>query len=266
MSEEITNQEVQTTLPSAEEINEAQTQNTEVDAELTEEEKSEKKAEKKEKKSGFEKRIQRLNSKADAAAAEAAHWKAEALRNHQQEAPTKQVDTSKPTLAQYGNDLEAYTDALTEYKLEQKEQVKKQSSVFDNYNKRAEEFKKSTPDFADVLEDANDVACAQEIHTACLDSEVGPQLAYYFAKNIDEVERINKLPAHRRLIEIGKLEDKLSKKSEEVVKTKKVVPAPATPVKGSGTPGSTSPKSIYEMSAQELMKFRNSQGRGNRRV
>lgn len=267
-----------TTLPQADDAS------SEIDAiskadeqiqEATPETTAEEQEEQHQKKSGFEKRVSKLNAKISNAEREAEYWKQEALRHNQQPVavPTPQVPQEKPTFAQY-NDIEKYTDAMTEWKLAQRDiQVaqqraqEQQMTTLQTYNKRAADFATANPDFHDVLADADDVQCAPEIHQSCLDSEVGPAIAYYLALNQDEITRINALPPHRRLIELGKLEDKLTTKKDSntgktvVVKATKAAPAPVKAVTGSAT---TATKSIYEMTPQELIAHRNAASRNRR--
>jgi len=233
----------------------ADTETTEVESHDSEDEaNAEKKAAKKEKKSGFEKRIQRLNNKVDTAAAEAAHWRNVAQQNQQaQQASSYQGQATE----------QDPVEALVEQKLAQRDQAANQAKTMQTYNDRANEFKKTNADFAQILKETDDVPCAAEVHQICLESEVGPAIAYHLAKNIDELERINALPAHRRLIELGKLEDKLISKQTKQPKEVKQAPKPITQTVGKA-PSSVGEKSIYEMTPQELMASRNKQGRGRR--
>lgn len=235
-----------------------ETEEAEVVEKTPEEAKAERKASKK---SGFEKRVQKLNDKASEARKEADYWRNEAQKNQVKPAEqvrAQQVQEVKPTMSQFSN-MEDYTEALTDYKLNQREAASKvtssQTKVLDGYNAKAAEFSKTKADFSEVLAAADDVVCAAEIHQACLDSDVGPQMAYYLAKNQDEIERINNLSPHRRLIELGKLEDKLISKAAP--KEKKVAPAPTSAVKGGTSVASLAEKSVYELTPQELMRKRN---------
>jgi signal recognition particle GTPase len=218
-------------------------------------------------KSGLDKRFAKLTKQAAARDQEIEFWKTEALKGRQpvqdQIQDQYQAPQGKPTAAQYGNDIEAYTEALTDWKMDEKfaqqNAQKQQMSTMDTYNSRAAEFAKSTPDFAEVLADSNDIPCAPEIHQALLDSDVGPQMAYHLANNIDELERLNAMTPHRRLLELGKLEDRLTK--APAPKAKVNAPAPVRPVAG---PAGEQTKSIYEMSPKELMQHRNAADRKRR--
>ena len=189
-------------------------------------------------KKGFERRIEKFNQKLSAKEQEIEYWKKVALEGGVKTTPTDQTDPQgKPQFSQF-NDIEAYTEALTDWKLSHSLAQVQQRSQIENtaktYNERLTEFKKTTADFEEVMaefvEDYGDVTVPEIVQVA-MESEVGPQLAYHLAKNPDEVERIAGLPPHRRLVE-----GRMSKPVEKQVETKKIskAAAPVQPVKGSG--------------------------------
>lgn len=219
------------------------------------------------KKSGFEKRVSKLNQKIELQRQEAEYWKDQALRNQQPQQKAIVQDEyqipAKPTFAQY-NDIDAYTDAVTDWKLLKLEvdnikrtESQKQAQNIDTYNKRVAEYVKTNPDFTEAVAENGDTYCAPEIHEIAIESEVGPAIVYYLSKNVDEIDRINKLTPKRRLVELGKLEERLSKAqdapSKVVVKTQRDAPAPIKSVKGAAV----TTKSVYEMSPSELIAHRN---------
>lgn len=223
------------------------------------------------KESGFQRRVNKLNKKIADKEAEAAYWREMALKSQpqlaQQIAPTQpavQPAADKPQLSQFNNDYEAYTEALTDWKLSQmlaqRQAEEQQRKVAQTYQQRIDEFVKTTPDFAEVMADANDVVAADEILQAVVDSEIGPKIAYYLAKNPEVVERINAMPAHRRLIEMGKLEDRLTSESQAKPasapqKQPSRAPAPVKPASG-GAPVVIQ-KAPHEMTPQEYIAYRN---------
>lgn len=204
-------------------------------------------------KKGFQRRIEKAKATARAEAqAEIEYWKRAAIQNGVKPPETQnvqQVSYEKPTFAQYNN-VEEFAEAMADWKIEQKlaqREIKQtQTTVANTYGQRVQEFMKTTPDFHDVLNDANDVPMSPEIGEVCLESELGPQLAYFLANNVDEVERINGLPASKRYVELGKLEAKLASTG---VETKKIAvskaPAPITPVSGAKK-GVTATSNLYE--------------------
>jgi hypothetical protein len=205
-------------------------------------------------KKGFERRIEKFNQKLSDKDKEIEYWRRAALGGNQSEAKpvVPNVPADKPLFSQF-NDIETYAEALTDWKVAkalgevtQKQQV---ANVVSSYDQRVQEFKKTTPDFQEVLdefvEDYGDRA-VPEVVQVCMDSEVGPKIAYYLAKNTSEVDRIAALPPHRRLLELGKIEDRLSTKTEtKTAKVDKVsqAPKPIETVKGGGK---VDTKSIYD--------------------
>ena len=213
---------------------------------------------------GFEKRIERFNKKLAAKDAELEYWKNAAIGKGTQPAAQSTVTTTeaKPKFSDY-NDLEAYTEALTDWKMDNKlRDVRAQQStqtVQQTYQERVKEFTKTQPDFQNVMaefqEDYGHVQIPEVVQVA-FESEVGPQLAYYLATHTNEVDRIAALPPHRRLIELGKIEDKVSQASKPVTKVVSKAAAPLTPAKGTGK---VTTKDIYndDIPYSEWVKLRN---------
>lgn len=230
---------------------------------------------------GFQRRVNKLNKKLSAAEQQIEYWRQEALRHQtaKQGEPEEKAAEKKSEGKPKANDFEHhedYVEALADWKVEQKlsarEQKQKETQIKsefqvmqDEHNKRIEEFKEKTPDFDDLMEefvdDMKGVIIPQAVDYAVLQSDVGPQLLYEFAKNRDEFDRICSLPAIQAAKEIGKLEARLqkdadtsSKKTSET-KTSKA-PPPIKPV-GSTTAGAGK-KTIYdpELSQREFEKMR----------
>jgi len=194
-------------------------------------------------KKGFERRIEKFNQKLAQREQELDYWRNLALQGQgQPKTETQVVTADKPKFSDF-NDIEAYTDALTDWKLSQtlsKVQVENQyRDVAKTYEQRLQEFKKTTPDFdsvmADFVEEYGDEQVPEIVQVA-FESDIGPQMAYYLAQNMDEVERIRQLPSHRRLLELGKIEAKLAAPAAKPAEPKKVSRAapPVNPVKGTG--------------------------------
>lgn len=217
-------------------------------------------------KKGFLRRVEKLNNKIKNAELEVEYWKKVALgQEAKPSAPV--VSDSKPTIDQY-NSLEEYTEALTDWKLEQKlasiEQRKSIENVAKTYDQKLAEFRKTAPDFDDVMaefiEDYGQVEVPEIVQVA-MESDHGPAIAYFMAKNPTEVERIAKLPTHKRLLELGKIEAKVSmtNKQEKVIETKKVskAPAPVEPVKGTGKVDTSDIRQVTDY--QEFVRLREKQ-------
>lgn len=188
-------------------------------------------------KSGFERRVQKLNSKLEAASREAEYWKQAALGQGPKTTTAAPAPASqdKPKFDDY-LDIEAYADALTDWKLERAEAKRTQQSQVQNvqqtYGQKLQAFKADHPDFDEVMEDADeDVTFAQATLQTIQESDIGPEVAYFLAKNPESAERISKLSIASQIKEIGKLEERLSKKQADAPAPAKKVSAAPAPIK-----------------------------------
>lgn len=219
-------------------------------------------------KKGFEKRISKVVSERDRARQELEYWREQALKSTTHKIESQpQVDTSnsKPSRDLYETD-EQYLEALSDYKVNQRlnerEVLRQQQALVENYNTRAKEFAKERPDFFNIIEDASDLVIAPETAYIIQSSEQGPKIALYLAENPDEADRLNRLDATRRVYELGKLESKLTTSVVKKIETKKVstAPQPMTPTKGQ-SPGVS--KDLYDptLTTQEWIALRMKKGR-----
>lgn len=130
------------------------------------------------------------------------------------------------------------------------------------YAERADEFKESTPDFDEVIDSYNGPLTAP-MQQALLDSDVGPQVAYYLAQNPEEGEAMAKMGVLALNKAIGRIEAKLEsptvdtmpKPAKDLKLTK--APPPITPVGKSSTNSSYDPHSSKGRDDHEdYMKWR----------
>jgi len=245
------------------EDSEAAENDSDVDSEGDENEsQDESKNDKPKKKGGFQKRISKLTARASSAEAERDYWREQALkRNAQEQQAPKETSKNeskadgRPNPDDFDTNAE-YIDALTDWKLEQREAKAKAESEKNQAKteeqKRAEtfqnkinEFKKEHADFEDVI-DSCEVDLSKDLQSMILESDLAPQLMYDLANKPEEIERLNSLKGFQLAKALGVLEDRLSKNSEsqkEKPKTSKA-PAPITPVGGKSA--NTARKSIYD--------------------
>lgn len=236
-------------------------------AEVQEETNEEESNEQREPKNGFERQKQKWQTKLSAK-----DQQIEMLMNELQKrtpvAPPVQQTSNEPTLEYFGGNIEAYTKAYAQHVIEQNSIKQAHQARLEAHTKRVNEYKATHPEYDSDLEEANDSPAArnasQEVLTMIVESDVGPQLQHYLAKNIDELQRIDALPPHRRLAELGKLEDKLSNK-QVPIKAKAIsnAPAPVKPAQGSA-PKAT--KNLYEMSTDEVMDYLENQEKEARKA
>lgn len=176
----------------------------------------------------------------------------------------------EPDLANYST-YEEWLEAEVDYKLDQKlksnkekeDQEKQKVAMNERERKfqvRAAKAVEKYPDYDEIVSQSQ-VPLSSEIVCAIKESELGPDVAYYLAKNPDEVERISQMGSSISAIrEIGKIEAKLSLVPPVHMKTKQVTqaPEPIKPVEGLVQP---TKKEYGEMSMEEYVKQRNAEVR-----
>jgi hypothetical protein len=86
-----------------------------------------------------------------------------------------------------------------------------------------------------------------------LDSDDGPAVAYYLAKNPTELYRLNAMDERQQVLELGRISARLSAKAPERKVTQAPPPAPADKAAGS------TQKAISDMSDKEYLEFRRRQ-------
>jgi hypothetical protein len=110
---------------------------------------------------------------------------------------------------------------------EKNRQALTEREVWSGWENRKEDARDKYDDFDEVIN--QDVPITTAMQQAIMESEMGADVAYYFGNNPDEADRISKLSHAKQLLEIGKLEIKLSEPKKQ-----STTPAPIDPVKPSG--------------------------------
>lgn len=188
----------------------------------------------------------------------------------------KQEEIKVPNLNDYP-DYDKYNEAVIEYKIDvreknrevaeqqkkeqekQEQERKKQSEVDHNFYTKVNKVLEKYPDYHEAIQ-----AVPFDLHVSVLsaikESEVGPEVAYYLAKNPSDAERISNLSKANPLAavkEIGKIEAKLTLVQSPVIKTTKQVTQAPEPIKPLGGTANPTTKSLDELSIDEYMKKRN---------
>ena len=156
-------------------------------------------------------------------------------------APAKDAD-AKPTPQQF-NDAFEYAEALAEWSAEnalknrdKAEQVKRAEAARDQVVKAWEakqsEARSELSDYEDVVSNST-VNVSDQVREAILESDVGPKIVYFLAKNPEIAEALATKSVVSALREIGKLEAKLSgeKSFEKPVVTPSKATAPISPIR-----------------------------------
>lgn len=173
---------------------------------------------------GFEKRIERFNRRLAERDAEIDRWRQLALaQNRQPETPyTNEVRNdippkAKPTLAQYNGDIEAYSDALSDWKFREREFIQTQQNSLKTYQERLNKVKENNPDFDEVVSEFSQKyanAKADEINQYLAHSERGAEVYYYLANNHNVTDKLLRLPPMMQMAELGKIEARLDRESD----------------------------------------------------
>jgi hypothetical protein len=204
------------------------------------------------KKGGFQRRIEKLNTRLSEKDREIEHWRNAALRN--QESPQERREKpaaaaepqGKPQAKDYTS-LEEYTEAVAEWKIDQRENAREaraaaetrktqEQEKLQNWNKQVETGRQAHDDFDEVLE--TPVPVTPAMREALLTSEVGAELAYYLGQHPEAAEKIARLSPVATARELGKIEARLAKTPPAAAQAAPVsrAPKPVTPV-SRATPG-----------------------------
>lgn len=205
-----------------------------------------------EKKPWFQKRFNELTQKRYAAerkAQELERQLSEMRKQSQQEQqpqPPPTAPGTKPTREQFNFDEDAYLDALTDWKIEQREAQaeakrkerdtqRQQQEKQTEFNNRVDQMNVAGmgkyQDWRDVVWVVPPQIFHQDFVQAVTESQMGADIAYHLGKNLQEAERISKLSPYAMAAEIGKLELKISNPEKKTTKA----PPPVNPVGGRGT-------------------------------
>lgn len=200
-------------------------------------------------------------------------------RQSEVEMKSESLSEGKPVADKFDTH-EEFVEALTDWKLEQREKANLQKSKeaqaknayqdqIKRHNDRVAKFKESAPEFDDVIaefvEEHGDVKFSPGLEQSIFDSDNGPAVLLELAKNPEEFDRINRLPPFAAAREIGKIEARVAGKESKKPETKTTTKAPP-PLKTVGTGASGVKKTIfnaesqaeYERARLEQMSKRNS--------
>lgn len=210
---------------------------------------------------GVKKRIDKVTRQKYEAVAEANRYKAELEQLRAQLAPKQEA----PDISNFDT-FEEYSDALAEYKYQQKvQQVQSQQTqqtqaqaIAQDWVAKVEKVRSVAPDFDEVFSNVADVPFAQVALDAVAQHPKGAEIAYMLGKDVSEAYRIAALPPSQQLMAIGEVAARANLPKPKTVST---APSPVKPV-GSSSGGK---KSISEMTDKEYSEFRANQIKQRRR-
>jgi len=126
--------------------------------------------------------------------------------------PQAQPDNSKPDRSNYVNEenfIEALTDWKTDQKFAQRDAEQAQAAAQTRMRSHLQRANELVDDFAAVTAAAN-FSVPQNIAEYLADSDLIAELGYHFAKNPDVMKRLHALSPVKQLVELGKIEGKLT--------------------------------------------------------
>jgi len=101
------------------------------------------------------------------------------------------------------------------------------------FHEKSREYAKSVPDFGEAIEELDDSGLMTPlVNQAIVESDMGPQLAYYLAQNPEEALKVSKMAYGEMNRYLGKLELKLEAKTPPKTTN---APPPITPARGSAS-------------------------------
>mgnify|MGYP001595241000 CR=1 FL=1 len=192
----------------------------------------------------FERRIQKAYQKM---AEEKA--RADFLEKQLAEAkPKAVVDSTSPTLEQFGFDPEKYAEAkaaheadkkLKEYQSKQREESQKQT--FERASTDWEvKVSKAEDKYEDFEEKVGKLDPRNPVVLSIMEADTGADIAYYLGTHTDEAKKIFSLSAASAIREIGKLEARLSSTPEKP-KAPSKAPAPIAALTGTSPVATSTP-------------------------
>jgi len=187
-------------------------------------------------KGGFQRRIKEL-------ADERNHWRELAMRAQPEptpEPPKVEVPTRLPKLEDFGFDEAQYQAALIQHatslaraearkEIEEDRKRLNEERRFSTFAERQAAFSKTTPDFAEKVLNDRTLPITEPMKEVILDSESGPEVAYWLANNREKAAQIARLPPHLAALEMGRIEGRLQAVKEAKARTPVVTQTPAPP-------------------------------------
>lgn len=214
-------------------------------------------------KSSFDERMSELAAKRRDAEKRAQDAEERAQKAERELAESRKPKDGKPVPENFQDPVK-YAEALADWRVEEKLRErdvkdkkdaddKRQAALTADWNKRYKKAQKDIEDFDEVIM-AEPLTLQPAVVSAMFESEVGPQLHYFFSKDRDQADRINAMSAASAVRYLGRIEALIEAQNEarekkeekkanlEVVPNKPVrkvteAPEPITPIAGSATTG-----------------------------
>lgn len=220
--------------------------------------------------SGVQKRIDQLTREKNDARREAEYYRRMSEAKQEEKAPVKLSPDDFATYDDYVDaKVEQRTAALvaehiqkqTQERAQQAHQREQQASMEAQqiaYADRESKISATIPDYRETMEAAKETPISEHMVLAILESDRGPEIAYYLAKKPVEAQRINALAPVSAVRAIGRIEAQLETEAK-AAKAAMVseAPEPLKPLRG-GTGGAVG-KSMDDMTQTEFNAAREKQ-------
>lgn len=270
--------------PDGEEDDDAELAEDADDSESEDEEKDKDEDRKPKKKGGWQRRVDKLTRELNERSKELENWRQAALGSKatpdkpesnggKKETPVAaKPDPDAPKIENF-SEYADYLEALTEYRVEQRFKAQEQKAqkaeiekvakqVEETWKTRLEAASKRYDDFEEIKK--TDLPLTLTARQIVMDSEVGPDMVYWMAKNPEKAIKIMESPPIIQAKELGKLEDKLLEKIKPGDKGKggekpPVSAAPKPITNGVGGNRGKATVSPDEMSYSEYKAYREGQ-------
>jgi hypothetical protein len=160
-------------------------------------------------------------------------------------ATAKPMDVDdRPVRTKFASDDE-YIEALTDWKAKQAvadrerqnaqaRREAEEAEIAEQWSRRQTAVMKDFPDYADVIGNS-EIAIPNHIHRALIESDFGPQIAYYLALNPGEAKALSLMSQVRGIKRIAVLE-------QEIAQAEKDGDAPPAEAKAQAAPKAEAPK------------------------
>jgi hypothetical protein len=212
---------------------------------------------------GVQKRIDKVTKEKYDAIRDAEYWKQKAEQTVEPVKPAEPVQLTK-TLADFDYDEGKFAEHITAEAVASARLAVESEKQSDSVAQRGADFAGREAEFKETVDDYNTVAhnpelpITPEMRDVVMESDQGPQLAYYLGKNPDIASKLSQMSPLSMAREVGRIEA-----TKLVTPASSTTNAPAPPPKISGSAPSTTVKATNaasdKLSDEEWLKRRDKQ-------
>lgn len=164
------------------------------------------------------------------------------------------ADDDAPKPEDYEFDTAAYTRALLQHELKQRESAEterrraaEQQEKVLTYTQKVQEFSELHEDFQDVVNSIPSEYLSQELQDAIMGHERGPEIAYHIAQNDDDLFALASIRPELMAAAVERLAKRLTAPQQSVPAPKPITSAPRPPATVSGrSPTETPPEKMTD--------------------